>query len=554
MNTPDVADRILVVDDDDLVSSALRRALEREGYEVFPAASLDEALSTFRSHGADVVLTDLLMPGGSGIDLLREIEQIDPLVPVVIITADDSVDSAAEAVRTRAYDYLSKPVSRNDLRRVVAKALSERRHSQARQKAQKRLRKDHRALEIQLEQRKNILGLVFDRTAEGIVIWDRDCAMVDVSGSFLDLTGLDECRARACTIDEIFEHHPAEGPISLRVEKLLSSPDPGGHWTGEVSLRVPKGVALTARLRVYTCDVPGSVEDPQRTQTRYAVGLLHYDEAREQLSHQLQRADRLASTAVLAGSAAHEIKNDLGPLLGYLSMLDTGDDSHIVPTMRNSVHRIREHIDQILAPLRARKRNPAAVGLAAVVRSTLEDLRRAGTLRRIDLRVECPQREILVLADRDELHQIVTNLVTNAVDSLGDGGGGRRGAVHVEISARGQGVELIIRDDGIGIAPEDRAHIFEPFFTTKGRHGTGLGLPVVRDIVRNSHGTVTLESEAGVGTTVVVGLPILGQPTKQLGSADGSRGDSRDTTLHPTETNHGGGPSSELAHHAVSRV
>jgi signal transduction histidine kinase len=103
---------------------------------------------------------------------------------------------------------------------------------------------------------------------------------------------------------------------------------------------------------------------------------------------------------------------------------------------------------------------------------------------------------------RDQLVQVFLNLVLNAIDAAG-----KAGHVELAVERRPGGVEVAVRDDGPGIAPEDQARLFQPFFTTK-PHGTGLGLFVTRRLVAAHGGTVACESRPGTGTTFRVFLPV----------------------------------------------
>ena len=99
------------------------------------------------------------------------------------------------------------------------------------------------------------------------------------------------------------------------------------------------------------------------------------------------------------------------------------------------------------------------------------------------------------------------NLLTNAVDAVGQGDKGR-GNLEVRAFAHGGGVAISVRDDGVGIAPEDAARIFEPFYTTKGRgKGTGLGLAICRELTTALGGRITVDSAPGRGSTFTVMLP-----------------------------------------------
>jgi len=107
--------RILVVDDDKVVRQSYQRSLESISSNVEAAGDGEEALQTMERNPFDVVLLDLRMPGQDGMSVLRTIKQKWPDSEVVIITGYPTVDSAKEAVRLGAYDYLAKPVGPQDV-------------------------------------------------------------------------------------------------------------------------------------------------------------------------------------------------------------------------------------------------------------------------------------------------------------------------------------------------------------------------------------------------------------------------------------------------------
>jgi len=114
--------RVLIVDDEPGIRVTAVRALRDAGHEAEAAADLAEAGVLMAGTDYDVVLADLLMPGGGGLRLLEQIQDGHPFAEVVIFTGQPSVDSATEALRLRAFDYLQKPVDRKTLLRVVARA------------------------------------------------------------------------------------------------------------------------------------------------------------------------------------------------------------------------------------------------------------------------------------------------------------------------------------------------------------------------------------------------------------------------------------------------
>lgn len=118
--------KVLVIDDDADSLASVVTALRRDGFDVIPAADPKEGLARLASEGADVVLTDLRMPGLTGMEVIRHVVRENPGIPVVVLTAFGTVESAVEAVRAGASDYLMKPVGIPQLRAAVFKALKER--------------------------------------------------------------------------------------------------------------------------------------------------------------------------------------------------------------------------------------------------------------------------------------------------------------------------------------------------------------------------------------------------------------------------------------------
>jgi signal transduction histidine kinase len=137
-----------------------------------------------------------------------------------------------------------------------------------------------------------------------------------------------------------------------------------------------------------------------------------------------------------------------------------------------------------------------------VIGEVVAMLQGAGRLNRIETEVALEDRAVMVTVNATRIEQILVNLVINAVQAMPNGG-------KLLVSARpldGR-VEIQINDTGDGIAPDVLPHIFEPFFTTR-VDGTGLGLPVVKEIVESYGGTIDVDSTRGIGTTFRFDLPL----------------------------------------------
>src|SRR3712207_1437114 len=114
--------KVLVVDDEANLRKVLAAMLRREGYDVTVAVDGEQGLAEISRNGADVVVTDLVMPKVGGMELLRTVNGTHPDVPVIIITAHGTVDSAVEAIKAGAFDYITKPFDQTEIQAVIAKA------------------------------------------------------------------------------------------------------------------------------------------------------------------------------------------------------------------------------------------------------------------------------------------------------------------------------------------------------------------------------------------------------------------------------------------------
>ena len=159
MPVPKDAPTVLVVDDEPALADSLQKILERESLRVLTASSGGEALEIIRREPVSVLLTDLMMPGMSGMDLLRASKSVAPETETVLMTAYGTVENAVDAMKQGAYDFVTKPIKRAHLVRVVGKALEKR-----------SLVQENRSLRAQLaaEKRRALIGqsLAWRRTME----------------------------------------------------------------------------------------------------------------------------------------------------------------------------------------------------------------------------------------------------------------------------------------------------------------------------------------------------------------------------------------------------
>jgi signal transduction histidine kinase len=245
------------------------------------------------------------------------------------------------------------------------------------------------------------------------------------------------------------------------------------------------------------------------------------EDERGRLQEQLRHADRLATIGQLSAGVAHELNEPLASALGFAQLCRKVKE--LPPQVTTDLDRIiaatlhaREIIKKLM--LFARERPPVRekVSLNRVVEEGLLFLesraRKGGVEIRRSLAPDLPE----ILADPNQLHQVLVNLVVNAMQAMPRGG-----PLSIETYAEGDEVVLAVEDEGVGMGREVVERIFEPFFTTKDVGvGTGLGLSVVHGLVTAHGGSIRVRSEPGAGSRFEVHLPI-DPPERQASNGSG---------------------------------
>ncbi|NUP11919.1 MAG: PAS domain-containing protein [Polyangiaceae bacterium] len=251
------------------------------------------------------------------------------------------------------------------------------------------------------------------------------------------------------------------------------------------------------------------------------------EEALKVSEERLRESERLEAVGRLAGGIAHDFNNLMMVVLMYsdalLRKLDR-ESAHRreLLEIRDAGERAARLTKQLLAFARKQILSPTVLNPRLVL-SDMEAMLRGLIGEHIALRCTYEEEVFSVRADRSQLEQVVLNLALNARDAMPRGGElrielaneevGDDDARRLDLARHGSYVRLRVSDTGCGIDPQSRPHIFEPFFTTKGAgNGTGLGLATVYGIVRQSGGSVAVETEPGKGASFTILLPSAPSP------------------------------------------
>lgn len=249
-------------------------------------------------------------------------------------------------------------------------------------------------------------------------------------------------------------------------------------------------------------------------------------ESRARLRRALQEADKLITVGQLSAGLAHEIGSPLQILNGRARVLlahaqDPAETRRNAEILISQTDRITRIVEQLLRFTRRRPVSIAKTDLHMTINAVLDllqyEARRHGVLLRFSGGQELPP----ILIDADGIQQIVLNLVANALMATPRGGSVSVSLETSRLSTINGGCEvpavrLIVADTGGGMSAEVLGRLFEPFFTTRSAEGgTGLGLAVVKSIIIEHGGTVSVESQLGVGSRFIVNLPVHGAATRQ---------------------------------------
>lgn len=493
------APRVMVVEDDEGHVALIRRALRGHPYDVRFVSTLAEAEA--QRAEVQLVVVDWRLPDGHGTDLLADDHR--PL-PVVIMTSHGDEHVAVEAMKKGALDYVVKSDAMlTEFDRVIERSLRAWRNIDQRHQAELALSTSEARWRSMVESSPDVILLT---DPEGRVVFNnRELHGAETSAVGQPLArvfGADARPALEAAMDRLRRGETVE---SFTVQ--LGANESGQHYE--------------LRLAPVAAPEGGLVVSASNITSRHQA-----ERERVALEQQLQQAQRLETIGTLAGGVAHDFNNILQAILGFTQLAMSGFDE--TPATRgvrrdlqsvvDAAQRGRELVMQILAFSRHQAQELRPVRAVDVVDEALRLVRVSAPLG-VEIDVEHDDPELRLQADTTQLHQVIVNLCTNAVQAMTTGG---RLTVRTDVGpvpdetrashelVEGDYARIRIEDSGSGMDAATLDRIFEPFFTTKpSGSGTGLGLAVVHGIVRGHGGAIRVESELGRGTAFTVYLPRL---------------------------------------------
>lgn len=342
--------------------------------------------------------------------------------------------------------------------------------------------------------KEKLSAVVIENIDEGVIITDTDQRILSVNPAFTQLTGYQE--------NEVVGEKPSilqSGKHDREFyEAMWTQIEKKGRWQGEIWNRRKNGETFLEEITI------SRVTSEKGGTTHYVA--LFKDVTQKRITEELLRkSERLAVVGQLAAGMAHEIRNPLTSIRGFVQLIsDQSDQTEpYVKIILSELDRINHIVSELLVLAKPQARNFDQLDLPELVKEVVVLYDTQAIMNNVQIISSLDHAFPPVYGDRNQLKQVFINILKNAIEAMPAGG-----KVMVDIVKRDES-HLVVRllDEGEGISPEHLDKLGEPFYTTKEK-GTGLGLMVSYNIIREHQGEINIASDPGQGTTVEIVLPI----------------------------------------------
>lgn len=531
--------KLLLADDEEGIRKVLGIYLADSGFEVLTAENGLQALDIFRKAQPSIVLTDLRMPGVDGLELLRTIKSERPDTEVIMITGHGDMELAIESLKLEATDFVTKPINDD----VLAIALK---------RAQERIAM-RRQLRGYTENLEHMVRAQADRLMETERLAAIGQALEGISTAFRDMAGEVEGGVRffnemPCFVS-IHDRNLKVLAVNPLYRERLGDRVGGRSWevyeerkdpalTCPVGRTFESGQARRCRetlvysdgrrwpAMVHTVPIRNSSGELQLVM-EFVIDLSEVERLRQELQ---ATQDRLTSLGLMLSSVSHGVKGILTGLDAGVYLAESGlrknrmdQAQEGLGTVKEMVERVRRVALDVLYFAKERplegKRVKVADFVEGVMALAAPEIRRHA----IELVAEIPAGLGEFEVDEGIAAPALLNIIHNAVDACVEDR--TKSAHRITFRAHGDGnlVTLEIEDDGVGMSADTLEKIFDLFVSSKGQTGTGLGLFIARQVVRQHGGSIDVTSVPGQGSCFHLRWPRV-LPTIEKNSSKDARG------------------------------
>jgi two-component system NtrC family sensor kinase len=498
-------DKLLLIDDEPDILRVLSMSLKADGYDVVSAQNGPEGIAAFEKEKPDIVITDIKMPGMDGIEVLKKIKDLNTDTEVIIITGHGDIENAIEALKHGASDFINKPIRDEALAIALGRAREKFDIRQQLKEYTTDLEKKVDAATRELRRRSNFQINLIRSSNDGIVATDKDLKIVIFNPTAREIFGFTPSE----TINKMqaTELFPAELAAELQAALNGNGDIKNLAWR-ETTIESKDAESIPVR---FSSTILLENEQPVGT-------VAFFQDLREikGLEKELLKSERLAAVGQTVAGLAHGIKNILNGLKGGSYLVDIGikkDDSEKLikgwDMIKRNIGRTSNLVMDLLSYSKERQPEFEAClpnEIADDVCTLLQDKARENN---VNLVRDFDGSIAEVLMDPNSVHEVLLNLMSNAVDGcLFDEDTSKNFRVDLKTALETDNViRFEISDNGLGMDEEVVRKLFTSFFSTKGHRGTGLGLMVTRKLIEEHNGSIEVNSRPGKGTTITVRMP-----------------------------------------------
>jgi len=486
--------KVLVIDDEQVLRDGAERILTRMNFQVFKASRGDEGLDILAKEPVSIVLLDMKMPGMDGMEVLKRIMEMERGILVIVITGFATVETAIEAMKRGAYDFIPKPYEPDQLRIVVNRA---REKIQLQQETEK-LETERKRTLADLHTSQSRVHTIIESLPNGVLVTDTNGKVVLLNPAFRQHLGIArDIEPGGDLASYINDGNLCKLIIDISRGKYLDFDDIPSH-----ELNLDGGKFLLARAR--------PVLGEKRECLGAVINIMDISA--------IKALDQLRSEFV--AKVSHELRSPLSTIHEQLAMVlnemakgASEEEQHIIARAKEKTKGLISTIGDLLdlsrieAGIASKESKPVQIG--ELLKSITDFLSARAAAKKQTLELEIRDEPFpTIYADPIALESVFGNLITNAINYTQEGG-----EIKVIADMAGANLRVVVKDNGYGIDAKYMDKIFEKFFRVKNEKtrfitGTGLGLPIVKGIVDSLGGYIDAESEVGKGTSFTVLLPV----------------------------------------------
>lgn len=469
--------RILLVEGDEGQCSKTEgyiKEIPNRNFLVDCSFSYNDALQKMKDNEYDVYFVDYYLRDKNGLELLSEAMNSGCYSPVILLSTEGNQEMDIKAMEIGAYDYIIKSdLNTENLERCIRYSLERARTLNALIDSERKYRS------------------IFDKAKDVVFIATEDFKVIDINYAVTELLEYDQKELLLSDFSTLFYKNKD-------YKLLLSILEEFGEYSGFQTDLVSKNGEIK------NCIISASYEINNDGIT-YLQVIIHDNTSRKRVEKSSLQTEKLAAAGRLVRTLAHEVRNPLNNINLSIEQLSNqvsgdADAAMYLDIVQRNAKRIGDLITELLdSSLVDLKMKSHKESLQNVLDKAIESANDRLTFKNIEFEIVYPPKPAYIIMDEEKLKVAFLNIIINAIEAIDD----TKGKITISILSFTNLYQVIIKDNGVGIAEENMHKLFEPYFTSK-RNGIGLGLANTFSIMQSHNAQVEVQSKLGKGTEFVI--------------------------------------------------